>query len=129
MTLNEIEQALGSIIHLAWGHQMVWPNMAAPDPLHKPYIALQHVPTSRSSGGVSGGVEKAGYIQITVVHEALTTTVGAQADAESIAALFHAGQRIPCGSGFVTIAKPPEPLSGYRDGADWRVPVRIDYRS
>jgi hypothetical protein len=47
--------------------------------------------------------------------------------AEEVAAVFPYGQRLA--NGQITIKKPPQIEQAFRDGPDWRTPVRVDYEA
>ena len=127
MTPVEIERAMGQRLAAMTGVPAIaWPNDDA-DPA-RPFLKFQHVPVSRTDATLDGVGETArGYVTITVVAARDKFATAANTLAGSVMAQFEYGLRLSMAAGQITINKPPEALAGYRDGADWRVPVRINY--
>lgn len=127
MTLNEIETALGQrLATMAACPPIVWPNRKA-DPA-RPYLSVQHVPVGRQNIALAGGaVRITGFVVVTVVTEIDGFTTEANTIAQAVIDRFPAGLRIPAGRGHVVIRQEPEPITPFRDGDDWRQPVRIPY--
>lgn len=96
----------------------------------KPFVAAEIVRVGTTDDTLRGGFKiSRGYMQATVVIEAGTFINPALTLAETIVTAFPYGTRITITSGAVLITKPPAIGQGYRDGPDWRVPVRIDYEA
>lgn len=127
MTLNEIETALGQrLATMEDCPPIVWPNRAS-DPAH-PYLSVQHVPVDRQGLGLAGdAVRITGYIVVTVIGPIDAFTTEANRIANAVMERFPAGLRIPAGNGRVAITRPPAPQPAFRDGPDWRQPLRITY--
>lgn len=108
---------------------VVWENTDLPADRTRPYLVVQTVRTSRRSPDLAGGggVIARGYLQVTIVHEVNATALPAEELADTIAAHFPKGLRIAGGGGEVTVMDEPNILTAYRDGADWRLPIQIDY--
>lgn len=104
--------------------KIVLPNMD--DEPRKPYLLIDVVPTMRSNRSLSGGVEfSEGFCQITLVSETNDDDKQIIAKAEQIAALFPHRLRV----GDLLLTDPPMIENGYRDGPDWRTPIRINYQT
>lgn len=96
----------------------------------KPYIATEVVRVSTTDDTLRGGFKiSRGYLQATVVIEAGTFANPALRLAQEVSAAFPYGDRIAIPNGTILITKPPAVGQGFRDGPDWRVPVRIDYEA
>jgi len=96
----------------------------------RPYIALQVVrlkPVAVMLEEHDGIYPQ--YMQATVVTETGKFTTEGQKIGDEIAALFPFGTRIEVDAEGheITINDIPFVESGFRDGFDWRTPVRIDY--
>lgn len=93
----------------------------------KPYITIDLVPLSRSNQTLSGGFERSrGFCQLSLVSETNEDIGSSTEKAEEIAAVFP--YRLRHGDELV-ITKPPLIEKGYRDGPDWRTPIRVDYET
>lgn len=129
MTPVEIEKALGQrLAAMPNVPTIVWPNQDANPP--RPFLLFQHVPVTRADATLDGAGETArGYALVTVVTDRNVDTFATPANAlaGSVMAQFAYGLRLSMAAGEITINKPPEALAGYRDGPDWRAPVRVDY--
>lgn len=96
----------------------------------KPYIAAEIVRVSTTDDTLAGGFKiSRGFMQATVVIEAGNLANEALHLADHIAAVFPYGRRISIPDGVILINKPPAVGQGFRDGPDWRLPVRIDYEA
>lgn len=124
-----IETALGQrLATMPGAPPIVWPNKAA-DPA-RPYVVFDHVPVDAEDRTIAGGAtEQLGYVVITVVAPIDRFATEAATLADQIAARFSFALRLTAGSGQVVITKPPAVLRPFRDGDDWRQPVRVDYRA
>jgi len=96
----------------------------------RPYIALQVVRLKPQAVMLEphDGVHPQ-FLQATVVTETGKFATEGQRIGGEIAALYPFGKRIEVGGGSheITIKNIPFVESGFRDGFDWRTPVRIDY--
>lgn len=126
--LSEIEEAFGRHLSTTPGVMpIVWPNKNYT--AGKPYVDVQHVPTSNDSPGLAGGggeVER-GYFMVTVVTASNQFTGPANAQAGLIKARFAKATTLDVGSRKFRILQPPQFLPGFADDTDWRQPVRVEY--
>jgi hypothetical protein len=131
MNESAIENALGQrLATLTPARPIVWPNKDAPAGIAKPYMIFDPVRVGRTDATIAGGAAIArGYVVVTVVAPVDAFSGPALTVADGIAALFPYGLRISSAAGRITIIKPPEILRAFRDGPDWRQPVRIDYEA
>lgn len=127
-SLTAIETAFGQRIAMPEILPIVWPNRAVSP--EKPYIAVQHVPTTRSAPAISGtgAIVARGYFVATVIAETNTFATEASGKADEIAARFPMGLRLTVDGRVMQIVQPAQFLAALRDGADWRQPVRIEYQ-
>ncbi len=96
----------------------------------KPYLIVEISPTSRVNETIDCTPEalvSSGRMIVTVVSVAGEFAKPGRVIADEIIAAFPKGLRLGLSSGSVLIKKPADILGGYRDGPDWRTPVRIDY--
>lgn len=131
MTISneEIEIELGKYLDGMTGKPaggIAWQNKDV-DP-ERPFLAADHVPGSRTDPTLDGNGETVlGQFMVYVVVERGTFTKTANNLADLVMQRFKYMTLIPLTNGGILIVKPPEVLPGYRDGPDWRTPVRIDY--
>lgn len=127
MTDAEIVNGLGKRLAGTTGlPEIVWPNRDGMPEL--PYVVFDFVPVSAFDETLTGGgTINRGYMVATVVGALNSFQTSALAMSEAIKARFAYGLRITEGTATITITAPPRALSGYRDGANWRAPVRVDY--
>ena len=94
---------------------------------NKPYLILDLVPMEKFRRGL-GNARKVsrGFVQVTVVTETNEPVVDSMAIGTSVAAVFPKGLRE---TDELLILQEPVVEKGYRDGPDWRTPVRIDYEA
>lgn len=93
----------------------------------KPYLTVDIIPTSRANRALSGGVDRSrGFVQITLVSETNEDQAQVLALAETIAAVFP--HRLRLGDELL-FTNPPMIEDSYRDGPDWRTPIRYDYQT
>ena len=96
----------------------------------RPFIALEVVRVSKTDDTLGGGFVRArGFVQATVVTKTDTFATEALRLADCVEASLPYGARLTITGGDITIAKQPFTGQGFRDGLDWRVPVRIDYEA
>lgn len=124
---EEIETELGKYLAgMTGAPEIAWQNRDA-NPT-RPFFAADHIPGSRTDPTLDGtGETVTGQFMVYVVVERGKFTKPANALADSVMQRFKYGTLISLSIGGILIVKPPEVLTGYRDGPDWRVPVRIDY--
>ena len=126
--LAEIETAFGQRLAIAPAiAPIVWPNKAAsPD---KPYLSVQHVPTSNDSGDISGagGEVQRGYFVVTVVTSSNTFSSLANTTAQAVKARFPMGLTLTAGTRKMRFWRPAQMLPAFADEADWRLPIRLNY--
>lgn len=126
MTEAEISDALcGRIKDNLPARKVIWENRDSIPA--RPYIVLEVVRLPPIDRTVSGGyTERRGFLQATVVSEIDEFANPGLLIAGEIEALFPKGQ-IVIGGNAITIRNPPHIGQSFRDGPDWRTPVRIDY--
>lgn len=96
--------------------------------LTPPYVVFENVRVSRKDKTISGGqAESRGYLWVTVVRPLNEWVTEAENLADDISEHFSYPTSFLVIGGKITITKPPEIKQGYRDGAKWRTPVKIDY--
>ena len=124
MTPAQIVRAFGErLMTLPDAPAIVWEDQDA-NPA-RPVLSVQHVPAIRQERGLAGGaLWQTGYFVVTV-H---TTKGGLANEAHGIAAaiLAHFPRALKLDGLTITGARLAS--AGYPDGADWRLPVRVDYR-
>lgn len=125
--LNEIETAFGQqLAAMAGVLPIVWPNKATE--AVKPFLDVQHIPTSNDSLALSGGGEvQRGYFIVTVVTASNSFSSSANANAEAVKAQFPKGLTLNAGSRKMRVWRPAQMLGSFADEVDWRQPVRVDY--
>jgi hypothetical protein len=106
---------------------IAWPDQDA-DPA-RPFLEFRHFPVLVSDTDIAGGGEVwRGQVLINVVAARGDLAKAARTIAEQVRARFAFPLRLPVtGGGTVLVRKPPEVRAGIPDGADWRLPVVIDY--
>ena len=129
MTEQDISDALGQA--LVYGMPLYTVVLENRDSVPaKPYIAAEIVRVSTTDDTLRGGFKiSRGYMQATVVIEAGNLANEALHIADHIAEAFPYGTRTNIPDGTILITKPPAIAQGFRDGPDWRLPVRIDYEA
>lgn len=104
--------------------KIVAPNMD--DEPVKPYLLIDVVPVQRGNRALSGGFENSsGFCQIALISETNEDTAQVRALASTIAAIFPHRLR----SGDLLLPDPPMIEKGYRDGPDWRTPIKVKYET
>lgn len=126
MTEAEISDALcGRIKDNLPARRVIWENRDAIP--QRPYIVLEVVRLPPIDRTTDGSLKtRRGYVQATVVSEVDEFANPGLLISGEIEALFPKGQ-IVIGGNAITIKNPPHISQGFRDGPDWRTPVRIDY--
>jgi hypothetical protein len=97
----------------------------------RPYLQFEIVRVNRRDPTINATAPiSRGFAQVTIVAEVDKFSTIATGIADNVAARFPMGLRINVsGGGVVVIIQPPSILQGFRDGPDWRVPVRIEYEA
>lgn len=108
---------------------IVWENKDATPA--RPYLQFEVVRVNRRELTLSAGAPVSrGYVLVTIVADIDKFATSATQKADDVAARFPFGQRLDIsGGGQIVVISPPSVLQGFRDGPDWRVPVRIDYEA
>lgn len=120
MTELEIRNALGQRLDTL-GYSVAWENVSELPTV--PYVAFQVVRVSRDTPGLNGGAAVSrGYMVATVVTAIGGHDTEALTMADAIIAAFPKGLKL----GGLAVASSGA-LEGFRDGPDWRLPVRVDY--
>lgn len=127
ISTEKIEIALGQHLAAMTGAPTIAYQNQDIDPA-RPFLAADHVPGTRTDPTLDGtGETVRGQYMVYVVVTAGDFTTAANTLADKILDRFKYKTLISMTSGAILVVKPPEVLTGYKDGADWRVPVRIDY--
>jgi hypothetical protein len=123
---NAIGQRLAAAPSLG---TIVWENKDATPA--RPYLQFELVRVNRRNLTIeSSAPVSRGFAVVTIVADVDKFATSATQIADSVAARFPFGLRLPIsGGGVVVIIQPPSILQGFRDGPDWRVPVRIEYEA
>lgn len=96
----------------------------------RPYVAVELVRVSKTDATLNGAQAiHRGFLQATVVSKVDAFANDALGIAEEVAGVFPYTQRITAGTGQIVIWKPPQVEQAFRDGPDWRTPVRVDYEA
>ena len=101
----------------------------------RPYAVAEIVRVSKTDATLDGAQPiNRGFMQVTVITETDAFAHdgvggGGLGMAEDVAAVFPYGLRLPGPGGEITILKPPQIEQAFRDGPDWRTPVRVDYEA
>lgn len=128
MTDAEIIKALGVRLY-GLHYTVVWeddaPGLPAP-----PYLTFELVPTGRIDDTLDGsGALFTGYAQITVVTKLGDKAISARSIAETVAGTFPMTLRLETPTGIVTVTRATDVRQGFRDGPNWRIPVRVYYEA
>ena len=123
---NALAQRLAELPSLG---VIVWENKDATTP--RPYLEFEVVRVDRRELTLSkGAAVSRGYVLVTIVDDVDKFSTSATTKADEVAARFPFGDRIDIsGGGKIVVISPPSVLQGFREGPDWRVPVRIDYEA
>ena len=123
MTPQEIVQAFGQrLAAMPQVPPIVWEDQDASPA--RPCLSVQHVPVTRETPGIAGGASYVtGYFAVTVM--AARGGLAQDANAIATAILAHFPKALALGRMRITQARIGAP--GFIDGADYRLPVRIDY--
>jgi hypothetical protein len=129
VNIADIELTLNTRLEgLALGLPIAWPNMNYSGV--KPYLAVQIVIVSVENTDVTALKETTkGKYNLAIVSDLEKGQTFSIQKGALIKNGFPAGLRIGAASGIMTIMKPPEIRDGFRDEADWRVPVIIDFQT
>lgn len=131
MIESAIERALGErLLTLHPTPTVIWDN-DEPDAIPKPpYLVVQFTKTGRTDRTVAGTLPiRTGYMTVAVIEKQNKFTTQANNLADQIADLFPSALRLSASGQTLTITKGGDVQSGYPDGPNWRVPVRVDYRT
>ena len=124
MTPAQIVRAFGErLLTLPDAPTIVWEDQA--DDPARPFLSVEHNPAIRQERGLAGGgLWQTGYFVLNI----RTAKGGLANDAHAIAGriLAHFPRALRLDGLTITGARLAS--AGYPDGADWRLPVRVDYR-
>jgi hypothetical protein len=97
----------------------------------RPYLQFEIVRVNRRDPTINATAPiSRGFALVTIVAEVDKFATSATQIADTVSARFPKGLRLNVsGGGVVVIIEPPSVLQGFRDGPDWRVPVRIEYEA
>lgn len=93
----------------------------------KPYAAISFVHADPEAIGLKAPATYTGLALITVVTELGLGVKPAANIAALIAARYPYGRRLNTTGGLIEIPSPPFVMEGFRQDADWRLPVRVPY--
>lgn len=125
---TEITKALGERLDAGTAVTIAWENNDASPAL--PYLQVEFVPVAPSDPTLAGGdAVYPGYMMVYVNSDRDAFATPALAIADAVAALFPYALTLTTASGKVVVTAPPRIMQAYRDGANWRTPVRVDYRA
>ena len=123
---NDITQAIQNEVRAGLPYPVVRENSdGIPD---RPYVVLQVVRIKPQALTNEAHVSvRRGYLIATVVTEAGTLAKQGDDIGDEIAEILPFAHTIDVGSRVLTVNNIPYVDIGFRDGNDWRTPVRIDY--
>lgn len=125
ISTSEILKLIGQPL-TGLGLNIAWPNEDTD--YSTPFLAVDHVPVSAINQTLDTSPFVAGFVQVTHISAAGVYSTAGNDAADAIAALYPAGLRLSGNSGFLVIMEPALVEQGYRDGSNWRVPIKITYR-
>ena len=128
MKETEIIEHLGQAIAAAVPTLgVVWENQNALP--KRPYAFVQFVPVAKTGLvlDLPDSVNE-GYALVTIVSEIGEFATPALAQCELIVDALPKGHKIDTPNGCIYIPVPPVILPAFRDGPDWRTPVRVNYK-
>jgi hypothetical protein len=127
---NEIMQAVGEII-IASGQfpRIVWANKDSIPA--RPYLALSLVPTGVTDDTMAKSLPVwRGFLSATIVTGLDEFETAGRALQVQLGNLFPAAMRVTMASGRrLLVPDHPQTLPPYRDGTDYRLPIRIPLRT
>lgn len=127
---GDIEKAIGQRLAAMTDCPPInWPNRDLDSA--RPILIFTHNVTARGEAGLNGGgLSQEGFVEIAVMVNAGDYTTDANSWAGAIMARFPKALRLPLANGgHVVIVSARVMGAGYRDGADFRLPVRINYKT
>lgn len=97
----------------------------------RPLIVFTHNVVSRREAGINGGgAMQEGFVEATVLIDAGDFANEAMQWADAIIARFPKALRLALANGGQVVIQSAQVMgAGYRDGRDYRLPVRIAYRT
>ena len=105
-----------------------WPNIEPQGTMIRPYFEVLFPTQSRTGQFISGDVvEESGLLGVVIVVEFGTGEDAVNDYADAVADIFYQTLTISITGGLITIEQPANIAQGYRDNADWRVPLTISY--
>lgn len=133
MLEDDISKALREHLETMTGipSQIVYENKD-PGELERPRLVLQMVRTGKDEDTLDGEGKPThfGYLQVTIVNEIDSHSFPSEALGDAIAAHFPRAKKLAGASGgSVKVEKVTPGPVGFRDGPDWRYPVKIFYRA
>ena len=126
---KEISLTLGDHLSgMAGAFPIHWPNKDAPLPTARPYLVFDLVRVSRTDRTMDGSAPVSrGFVQITIVGDLDTWANDTEDQADLISARFSYPRRLTVTGGTISMTQPPEIGQGFRDGPNWRLPVKVSY--
>lgn len=122
MTTAVVQTIFSRLATMDGGYPVVWEN--TPGPRTAPRFEVQTVNALHDVILLDGGGRHDGKIQITAVVAAETGLGTALNMIDAIRTRFPVHQAVGAGQ----IAKAPEVMSGFQDGAEHRIPIHLTYR-
>ena len=131
MNRDAINSALKAQLHSgALSAPEHWPNVREVAGLpSRPYLAVSFGAQGRQNFDMAGSPLEEGLMNVTVVTELGIGDAPANTLANAISDLFPAALRLTTPDAEITIMRPADIQSGFRDGVDWRLPILIYYRA
>ena len=106
-----------------------WPNIEFAGVC--PYFDVSFAAANRDALGISSGADwvETGRMSVVIAVDVGEGTVTAHDYADAVAGLFPYALKIALTGGKISIHRQPEIMPGFRDDAEWRVPVMIHYQA
>jgi len=129
MKRSDINNALtGRLAAGGTGLLGTWPAYEPQGAMARPYFEVLFPSQTRTGPMLSADViEETGLMAVVVVVKFGAGDDAANDYANAVSDLFPQALTIPITGGLITIEQPANIASGFRDGADWRVPLTIRY--
>lgn len=116
-------ESMTNVFPIAWENRNFTPD-------EDPYLVVEVVRVSKVDDTLNGeGSIHRGFLQVTVVGLLDKWAHPNERQADLIVAQFPKGLKLTISGGQITINKPSFVGQGYRDAADWRLPVKINYEA
>jgi len=129
MKRSDINKALKArLAQGGTGLSGTWPAIEPQSAMVRPYFEVLFPTQSRTGQFLSADVvEESGMLGVVIVVEFGTGEDAANDYADAVADIFYQTLILPITGGVITIEQPANIAPGYRDNANWRVPLTISY--